>query len=134
MIVFRARGQLLKKLLDAAGSGSHALVLSEAGKVRGFATYFPASHTERDLMVCSVVVAKEHRRHSRVLLRALADTITAARDAIGEGFLVTCDSASTAGERLAKLAAKRLGCPVIDFGKLDRIINPDSQRVWQELV
>jgi len=134
MIVFRARGQLLKKLLDAAGSGSHALVLSEAGKVRGFATYFPASHTERDLMVCSVVVAKGYRHHSRTLLKALADVITSAHDAIGEGFFVTCDSESTAGERLAKLAAKRLGCPVIDFGKLDRIINPNSQRVWQELV
>ena len=135
MEVCKLTGQLKKKVLSEI-KGDCALGLFQERKLVGFVGWFNATPTEPDLFLTGIAINKEFRSGSLKLLGALRSVILAQKARI-EGFHVLCDSQSTQGERLAKIATRKLDCPVIDLGKIDRIIGKNTVQesgAWQGLV
>ena len=133
--IYRLRGQAARKALDAL-DGSVALGLFAGRRLRGIATYYPATHGDPSCLVCGIAVNRQYRRHSLRLLGALKKVLIRQHQII-KGFFVLADSESSAGEKLCQVAAKRLPFPVVDLGMLDRIIEGKSvveAGTWQELI
>ena len=136
--VTRLRGREARRALEAM-EGNIALGLFHNRKLRGVATYYPATHGDPSCLVCGVAVSRRSRQNGSLkLLAALKKAICQQKRVIGSAFFLLADSESTAGERLCNLAAKWLGCPVIDLGLLDRLAEgkpPVAESgIWQKLI
>ena len=137
MKVVKAKGRLLRRLAGAA-DGDHALALFRGRKVVGFVTFYVATPSDPDFYVAGVAVRRDARQAGTLpLLRALKKVVQRNRAAVGKGFRMSCDTESTAGERLVRIAEKHLRLMILDFGKLERALKGSNVRetgAWQELV
>ena len=137
MKIARARGRLLHRLTEAAG-GNHALALFRGRKVVGFVTFYVATPSDPDFYVAGVAVRRDARQAGTLpILRALKRIIQRNQKAVGEKFRISCDTESTAGERLVRIAEKYLHLFILDFGKLERALEGSEVQqsgAWQELV
>ena len=135
--IVKAKGKLLRRLTGAA-DGDHALALFRGRKVVGFVTFYVATPSNPDFYVAGVAVRRGARKAGTLpLLRALKRIIQRNQKVVGEKFRMSCDTESTAGERLVRIAENHLHVSILDFGKLERALKGSKVRetgAWQELV
>ena len=138
MKVKKVKGGLLRQV-QAACDGEVCLGLFKGRKLVGFIAYDPATVFEPFIFVSGVVVRKDSRKEgSRLLLTAMARVIRNTQAVIKKKagkFFLMCETQSTAGERLVKLAERRFGFTVVDWGWVSRTAEGGKQSgAWEEFV